>query len=351
MNEAFGTVCRTLFLERNMKAPVILSLLSVLLLFSCTSRQPIRIQGQAQGTYYNIAYYDAQHRNLQPQIDSLLDDFDMTASLWVENSIIRKVNRHQDTLPNALFCDLLRRSLQMEAYTGGAFNCKVGTLVNLYGFGFKNRQDVTDSQIDSLLSLIRQGAALITCDSTSPLALPQGIELDFNAIAQGYAVDLLAHMFDKMGISDYLIDVGGEVVARGHKADGSPWLVGIEKPSADKYDDRTLETAIALDDCSVVTSGNYRKYYEKDGVRYSHTIDPSTGRPVSHSLLSVSVVSAEAWYADAMATAFMVMGLDKSLQFIHDHPEDNDIQATFFIYDDAGEYKTFATPQFQQLIR
>lgn len=333
-----------------MKSPAILSLLSVLLLVSCTSRQPIRIQGQAQGTYYNIAYYDARQRNLQPQIDSLLDDFDMTASLWKENSIIRKVNRHEDTLLNALFNDLLCRSLQMEEYTEGAFNCKVGALVNLYGFGFKNRQDVTDRQLDSLLSLIRQGSSLLSCDSATSLSLPQGIELDFNAIAQGYAVDLLADMFDKMGISDYLIDVGGEVVARGHKTDGSPWMVGIEKPATDKYDDRTLETAIALEDCSVVTSGNYRKYYEKNGVRYSHTIDPATGRPVSHSLLSVSVVSGNAWYADAMATAFMVMGLDKSLQFIHDHPENNDIQAAFFIYDDGGEYKTFATPQFQQLI-
>ena len=210
-----------------MKAPAILSLLSVLLLLSCSSRQPIRIQGEAQGTYYNIAYYDAQQRNLQPQIDSLLDDFDMTASLWKESSIIRKVNRHEDTLLNALFSDLLCHSLQMEEYTAGAFNCKVGALVNLYGFGFKNRQDVTDRQLDSLLSLIRQGSSFVSCDSTVSLTLPQGIELDFNAIAQGYAVDLLASLFDKMGISDYLIDVGGEVVARGRKPDGTPWLVGI----------------------------------------------------------------------------------------------------------------------------
>ena len=333
-----------------MKARTVLSLLPVLLV-SCNHSQPIRIQGQAQGTYYNIAYYDPQHRDLQPQIDSLLDDFDMTASLWVQNSVIRKVNRHEDTLPNALFLDLLRRSLQMEEYTQGAFNCKLGALVNLYGFGFKNRQDVTDRQIDSLLSLIRQGGPLISDNPSSHFNLPQGIELDFNAIAQGYAVDLLASLFDKKGISNYLIDLGGEVTARGRKADGSPWTVGIEKPSSDKYAPRTLETAIALDDCSVVTSGNYRKYYEKDGVRYSHTIDPSTGRPVGHSLLSVSVVSVNAWYADAMATAFMVMGLDKSLRFIRDHPENNDIQAVFFIYDDAGEYKTFATPQFRQLIR
>ena len=328
-------------------APLILAALTA----SChRADAPVRLQGKAQGTYYNIAYY-GQHRNLQPQIDSLLNAFDQTASLWEENSIIRKANRHEETITNAVFDDLLRLSLEMEEYTHGAFNCKIGALVNLYGFGFKNRDDVTDSQIDSLLNLIHHSECNITrSDGTTKIRLPKGVELDFNAIAQGYAVDLLAQMFDKKGIHSYLIDIGGEVIAKGTKPDGTAWAVGIEKPAKSKYSSQEIETAIALRDQSVVTSGNYRKYYEKDGVRYSHTIDPATGRPVNHSLLSVSVVSHETWYADAMATAFMVMGLDKSLQFIHDHPDNPDIQAVFFIYDDHGTYKTHATPAFQSLI-
>lgn len=345
---------------------VLFSLMAV----SCTQQnQPIRLQGQAQGTYYNIAYYDPQHRNFQPQVDSILGAFDQTASLWVENSIIRKVNRHEDTDINAVFEELLRHSLQMEEYTHGAFNCKVGSLVNLYGFGFKNRDDITANQVDSLLSLIHNGECHIIGPEDSRthnvnsvlhrfeelddyrVDLSNGIELDFNAIAQGYAVDMIAAMLYEKGIVSYLIDIGGEVIARGRKPDGSAWTVGIERPSPDKYSDREIETAIELEDLSVVTSGNYRKYYEQDGVRYSHTIDPATGRPVSHTLLSVSVVSHEAWYADAMATAFMVMGLDKSLQFIQDHPENDDIQAVFFIYDDHGVYKTHATPKFQKLIK
>ena len=328
-------------------------LLTLLLASACIRHdQPTRIQGQAQGTYYNIAYCDSLHRNMQPQIDSLLDNFDSTASLWVENSIIRKANRHENTELNAYFTDLLRLSLQMEEYTQGAFNCKIGSLVNLYGFGFKNRNDITDRQVDSLLLLIHHGECYIDDTHTTPtLFLSQGVELDFNAIAQGYAVDLIADMFDRNGIKNYLIDVGGEVTAKGSKPDGSKWTVGIERPSKDKYSSQEIETAITLEDRSVVTSGNYRKYYEQDGIRYSHTIDPSTGRPVSHSLLSVSVVSTDAWYADAMATAFMVMGLEKSLQFIHDHPENSDIQAVFFIYDDHGTYKTHATPEFQKLIK
>ena len=325
-------------------------LLSTLLIVACNRyNEPIRLQGETQGTYYNIAYYDTTHRNMLPQIQSVLDEFDSTASLWNENSLIRKVNRHDDTKVNPIFYDLLELSLKMEEYTHGAFNCKIGALVNLYGFGFKNRDDITDHQIDSLLSLIRQGDC--QCNDSLHVTLSPGIELDFNAIAQGYTVDLIAQSFQQHGIQNYLIDVGGEVIARGRKADGTKWTIGIERPSPDKYSDREIETAIQLEDLAVVTSGNYRKYYEHDGIRYSHTIDPATGRPVSHSLLSVSVVSHEAWYADAMATAFMVMGLDKSLQFIHDNPDNPDIQAVFFIYDDHGTYKTHATPEFHKLIK
>ena len=336
----------------NKAAQWLIPLAAVVLMASChRTDAPIRLQGETQGTYYNIAYYDNQHRNLQQQIDSLLNDFDLTASLWKENSIIRKANRHKDTETNAVFDSLLRLSLEMEEYTHGAFNCKIGTLVNLYGFGFKNRDDVTDDQIDSLLNLIHHSECSTSFSGgNTRILLPEGVELDFNAIAQGYAVDLLAQMFDRKGIHSYLIDIGGEVIAKGTKPDGTPWTVGIEKPAQNKYSSQEIETAIALRDQSVVTSGNYRKYYEKDGVRYSHTIDPATGRPVNHSLLSVSVISHETWYADAMATAFMVMGLDKSLQFIADHPENSDIQAVFFIYDDHGTYKTHATPAFQSMI-
>lgn len=312
--------------------------------------EPIRLQGEAQGTYYSIAYYDAQHRNLQSQIDSLLHDFDMTASLWEENSVIRRVNSREDSVINDMFYDILEKSWKIERYTGGAFDCEIGALVNLYGFGFKNREDITDRQVDSLLSYVRSSETGVEDSVYKKIFLGEGVELDFNAIAQGYSVDLIARMFDSLGIESYLIDVGGEVIAKGLKHNGEPWTVGIERPAENKYSEQEIETAIGLRDKSVVTSGNYRKYYEQDGVRYSHTIDPATGRPVSHSLLSVSVVSREAWYADAMATSFMVMGLEKSLQFIAEHPDNPDIQAVFFIYDDHGAYKTYGTPEFQQLI-
>lgn len=330
---------------------IIVALLSVLA--ACNrADEPIRFQGEAQGTYYSIAYYDAQHRNLQHEVDSLLDCFDLSASLWVDSSVIRRINSNADSVIDPIFYDLLRKSLDINAYTQGAFNCKIGALVNLYGFGFKNRSDVTDEEVQQLLAVIGQDTTNVRTSASDQLILhkhPQ-VEYDFNAIAQGYSVDLIAHMFDSLGIESYLVDVGGEVIAKGLKHNGEPWSVGIERPAENKYSEQEIETAIGLQDRSVVTSGNYRKYYEKDGVRYSHTIDPATGRPVSHSLLSVSVVSREAWYADAVATSFMVMGLERSLQFIAEHPDNPDIQAVFFIYDDHGTYKTHATPEFQQLI-
>lgn len=329
----------------------ILIISSLVLLASCADKsQPIRIQGEAQGTYYSIAYYDDQQRDLKPQIDSLLQNFDQTASLWVENSLIRRINRNEDSVLNDDFYAMLKYSEGIKALTDGAFNCEIGALVNLYGFGFKKRADVSDREIDSLVHILHQETYRIVEDDAGNHIIRKNydIEFDFNAIAQGYSVDLLASMFDSLGITSYLIDIGGEVVSKGKKKDFSSWVVGIERPAKDKYDGQEIETAIALNNCSVVTSGNYRKYYEKDGIRYSHTIDPETGRPVNHSLLSVSVVSDNATFSDAMATAFMVMGLDNSLKFIQTHRDQ--VSAVFFIYDDHGKYKTLATPEFDKLI-
>lgn len=334
---------------------VTLLFLSLLLLTAChRSQEPLRLEGEVQGSYYSIIYYDTQQRDFSPQIDSIFALLDSSVNLWVDNSIIRRVNSGKDSVVNHLFVDMYNKSSQIKQYTNGCFNCEIGALVNLYGFGFKNRVDIVDAQIDSLLVPIRNSQISIDCEGESRWTIrnrPQQVEFDFNAIAQGYTVDLIARLFDQNGLESYLIFVGGEVIAKGVKPNGDHWTVGVERPAADKYDQPNIETAMYLDDMSVVTSGNYRKYYEKDGLRFSHTIDPATGRPVSHSLLSATVVSRESWYADAMATAFMVMGLERSLQFIADHPEDTDIQAAFFIYDENGQYSTYATPQFMQLIK
>ena len=314
-------------------------------------------EGETQGTYYSVKYYDQQGRDLKPAIDSLLQEFDMVASLWVENSQIRRLNENKDSLVNAVFADLVQKSVEMNNFTNGAFDCTVGKLVRAWGFSYKAKEVMTDEKIDSLRKHCGTQPILFVYDDTAQcenrflVRKPDAeCEIDFNAIAQGYASDMVGRMLEDCGIDRYLVDIGGEVLAKGLKDNGKGWIVGIERPAENRYSSPIVETSIELKDRAVVTSGNYRKYYEKDGVRYSHTIDPSTGRPVSHTLLSVSVVDSSAWRADALATAFMVMGLEKSLQFIEEHHDDSGTSAVLFIYNDSDGYKIYETEGMRKLI-
>ena len=318
-----------------------------LLATGCRRSEPVQLYGEAQGTYYSVQYFDPQQRNLQPQIDSLLDAFDQSVSLWVDRSLLRCLNAGLTDSLDDILLPLMTNSLAVEDYTDGAFNCRVGRLVQAWGFSFRQRQEPDSAE----LSLLLQSAHThFDINNRRLVNKDPATEFDFNAIAQGYAADLVAQMLDRYGIESYLVDIGGEVIARGRKADGNPWRVGIERPAKDSLSAPIVETTIPLVDRSVVTSGSYRKYYEKDGVKYSHTIDPATGRPVTHSLLSVSVVEKECWLADAMATAYMVMGLEKAKAFIADHPQGFGTDAVFFIYDSCGTMASYATPGFEKMI-
>ncbi len=316
-------------------------------LTACNRKEGIiSFGGKAQGTYYTVSYSDSQQRNLQPMVDSLLAAFDQSASLWVDSSLIRRINAGLTDSLDPILYNLLWHSTEVFHYTDGAFNCLVGRIVQEWGFSFRQRQEPDSARLQRLLQAAHAPTYIGNNHvvRTDPLT-----ELDFNAIAQGYSVDILAAAFDSLGIESYLIDVGGEVIAHGAKPNGQSWRVGIERPSADSISAPQVMTAIELRDASVVTSGSYRKYYERDGVRYSHTIDPRTGRPVQHSLLSVSVVEKECWFADAMATAYMVMGLEKSLEFIQAHQGQPGTDAVMFIYDDHGTLKTYETQGFKKL--
>ena len=314
---------------------------------ACTrTEQPMRADGEAQGTYYSVLYYDRQHRDLSAQIDSLLDAFDQTASLWVDSSLLRRLNAGSTTLVTPLFADILDKALLMNRYTDGAFDCRIGRIVQAWGFSFRERSEPDSSTLATLLAEARGGIAL---HGDTLVRENAGTELDFNAIAQGYASDLVARWLEHQGIERYLVDIGGEVIARGEKEGGKAWRVGIERPAEDRYSAPVVETSIALRDAAVVTSGSYRKYYERDGVRYSHTINPATGRPVEHTLLSVSVVEKECWLADAMATAYMVMGLDSALAFIACHPGEPGTDAVLFLYDDHGTLRSHATEAWNSL--
>jgi thiamine biosynthesis lipoprotein len=322
-------------------------ILSVISLFSCTSVQKkVVFQGQTQGTYYAVTYFDADERNFQPQFDSILKAFDLSVSMWVPESVISRINSGDSLVqPDAWFIDIFSRSQEIAAKTGGSFDCTVGPLVNAWGFGFKNRIRLDSVKVDSLKRMVdyktvRLKDGKIVKDS-------RNIQLDFNAIAQGYAADVLGNYLASKGIKNYLIDIGGEVLGKGAKPDGKPWLVGIENPSTDSLSERTINTRVNLTDKALATSGNYRKYYEENGIRYSHTIDPHTGYPVRHSLLSVSVLAGDCATADGYATAFMVMGFEKALEFVENEP---DMEAFFIVDGGSGTFQTYATKGLEELI-
>lgn len=326
-----------------------LAVFVIFIFYSCTpySAQKVKFQGEAQGTYYIVTYFDETGRNFQAQIDSLLADFDLVASMWVDSSYISKVNRNEDLeIANSDFRYLYQLSKRIFEKSNEAFDPTVGPLVNAWGFGFKDRMKVDENVVDSLLQFI--GFNRVSLENGKIIKSDDRVQFDFNAIAQGYSVDLVGEFLEGRGIKNYLIDIGGEVLGRGHKPNDEVWKVGIEKPADNAAYGESMEAIIKLENKAMATSGNYRKFYEENGIRYSHTIDPKTGYPVHHSILSVSVMADNCAEADAWATAFMVMGLEKSVEVLG---KNKDLDA-FFIYSGAtdGTYQTYYTNGFEKII-
>lgn len=320
-------------------------------IFATSCRQPaqkVAFQGEAQGTYYSITYFDANGRNYQNAIDSLLSAFDQSLSLWVPGSIISRVNAGDTSVrADTLFSRVFRRSQQISQLSDGAFDVTVGPLVKAWGFSFKGKIKLDSVRVDSLKQLV--GYHRVSLSNGRVLFDDPRMQVDFNAIAQGFSVDVIGEFLSSKGIENYLVDVGGEVLARGTKPNGDSWIVGIEKP-ADSADspERKVETTLAVTDMAVATSGNYRKFYVENGIRYSHTIDPATGYPVRHNTLSVTVLAPDAMTADAMATVFMVMGSEKAMHFLKSHPE---FQAWFIDAAPNGGYIHHWTPGMKTWIR
>ncbi len=334
---------------KNRMKKTVLFLALITLFISCNQKKNlnlVKFNGEAQGTYYAITYYDENSTNYQVQIDSILDAFDMCVSLWEPNSLICNINRNDSTIAlDSIFTDIFNKSMKISEETEGAFDVTVGQLVNAWGFGYESRTKLNQTKIDSLLKFIGYKTVKIIDGKISKEN--SNTKIDFNAIAQGYSSDVIAKFLESKGINNYLIDIGGEVIGKGNKQDNSSWIVGIEKPSKESNDERVLEAKVKLNNKALATSGSYRKYYEENGIRYSHTIDPKTGYPVKHTLLSASVLADKCWEADAYATAFMVMGLEKSKEFLL---KNKNIEAYFIYSDENGNLKTFTSNGLKELL-
>lgn len=317
-------------------------LLIIIALAGCknfTSGPAVKLTGAAQGTYYAVTYYDDEQRNFQQEIDSLLDAFDMSASVYQPFSVISRINANKSDSTDSIFRKVFSIGMEISEVTNGAFDMTVMPLVNAWGFGFKDPEKLPEQKVDSLMQYV--GYNKIRIKNQKIKKANKHVMIDFNAIAQGYSVDLVGKFLEKKGIENYLVDIGGEVLAKGKKPGLGLWKVGIEKPAENSTSPRSIKAVVSLKNRALATSGNYRKYYVKDGVRYSHTINPKTGYPVEHFMLSASVMARSAVTADAYATAFMVMGLEKAKKFLS---QQDDLEAYFIFTSPEGVMRTYITP-------
>jgi thiamine biosynthesis lipoprotein len=318
----------------------------VMILTAC-GKQPKKIvlQGLAQGSYYAVTYYDEQNRDFQHEIDSIFHAVDLSVNLWVDSSVISKVNRNEKVLLDSIFIDNFNIAQQAAALSDGYFDPTISPIVAAWGFSYKSGDSLTPQLIDSLRTLVDYRKVRI--ENGEVVKENPNITLDFNAIAQGYTSDLIARFLESRGIKNYLVDTGGEIMARGSKPDGQPWIVGIEKPAENWDSERILQTRIAVRDKGLVTSGSTRKYVERDGKRYSHCIDPKTGYPVVHNILSVTVLAENSVWADALASICMVMGMEKSLPLIESL---DGVEAYYIFVNEQNALETFATAGFEVMM-
>jgi len=294
-----------------------------------------RFEGGALGTYYAITYKGKENPKLQPAVDSILNDINETFSIFNPISIISKTNNNQEVELNNDFIEVFRIAQRIGQETDGALEMTIGPLVNLWGFGKEQRKmDISQETIDSVLTFV--GYQKIHLDGEKITKDNPFIQLNFNALAKGYAVDKVADYMVKQGYKDCVVDIGGEIVAKGKKYHDQEWNIGLQTPTRTRDGEMRAEETFLLCDRAVATSGNYRNYFEENGQRYTHIIDPRTGRPEKSNLLSVTVIADQCVMADAYATAFMVMGKEKTKSFLANHPE----LTCIFISDNQGQYQT-----------
>lgn len=296
--------------------------------------------GQTMGTSYSVKYIDPQGRNLKSGIDSVLVAFNLSLSTYIPESEISRFNR--DALikfESPFFYPVLKRSKEIYEKTDGAFDPTIGPLVNAWGFGPDKSKNPDKVTVDSLRQLVNFDS--IFFDEVSACKMMKGMKLDFSAIAKGYGVDVVAKYLMDRGIENLFVEIGGEIYCRGLNEQGKPWRVGINYPTYDTKKQEMAQAVVAVYNRAIATSGNYRNYYEVDGVKYSHTIDPVTGYPVQHSLLSASVFAPDCMTADAYATAFMVLGYEKAILI---DVREQDIEVYLIYSGENGQLKTYASP-------
>lgn len=324
-----------------------LLIVGTVIILSKQDRSPYRTnEGFVFGTVYKITYQ--YEEDLHSQIKEVLGKVNASLSPFNKGSIISRINGNDPTVkPDSLFLHVFRLAENIFSDTHGAFDITVAPLVNAWGFGFEKSGEVDSLTIDSLLQYV--GMTGVLYDGECIIKSDSCVKLDCSAIAKGYGCDVVAALFDRCGVRNYMVEIGGEIIVKGMNPKRSQWSIGINKPIDDSLALASeLQTVLRVTDIAMATSGNYRNYYYRDGKKYAHTIDPRTGYPVQHSILSATVLAPTCAVADAYATSFMVLGLDSALAICDRHPE---LQGYFIYADEQGEFATCYSEGFERWMR
>lgn len=301
-------------------------------------------EGAIFGTVYHATYQCDS--SLNGKILEELQAVDQSLSMFNPNSTISQINSGKSNETDSLLRTIFHIAREVSQSTDGAFDITVAPLVNAWGFGFKHGALPDSLQVDSLRQLI--GWNRISLKDNKFFREDPRMIIDLSAVAKGFGSDCVGQMFRKHGINNFMIEIGGEVVTSGVSPKAKAWRIGVNKPQEDSTStSNELQTILQMNNCAMATSGNYRNFYIDNGRKIAHTIDPKTGYPVQHSILSSTVIAPTCAIADAYATAFMVLGLEKSLQVLDKHPE---LMAYFIHTDKEGNYQVWKSPGIEALI-
>lgn len=299
-------------------------------------------EGMVFGTIYHITYQS--DTNYQKEIEAELQKVDNSLSPFNKTSIISRINRNEKVKVDEMFSEVFQLAEKISGDTDGAFDITVAPMVNAWGFGFKTGNPPTRQTIDSLRAIV--GFHTVSLQDGYVIKKNPKTMLDCSAIAKGYGTDVVARFLKKKGVQNFMVEIGGEIVVNGNNEKLQPWRIGINKPTDDSLNtSQAIQDVVSVSNIAMATSGNYRNFYYKNGKKYAHTIDPKTGYPVQHNILSATVFADDCATADAYATSFMVLGLDGARKILEKHPE----LCAYLIYSDQkGSNQIWYSPSLQK---
>ncbi len=321
----------------------------LLMLVSCrnSTSKYIYNEGFIYGTIYHIVYESPQGKDFQEDITRKLNEYNLIFSTYEKESVISKVNNNQPVKLPTEFITCYQRAMEISEITDGAFDITAGPMVNAWGFGPEEKEKMTPDIIDSLKAIT--GYKKVRLVDGRIIKENPNMKLDMSAISKGYTCDLIGEFLHDKGCENYMVEIGGEVVALGKNEKGNSWSIGISKPDDNAFFAQSdIQAVIKLPNHALATSGNYRNFYVEDGKKYAHTINPKTGYPVQHSLLSSTVLADNCMTADAFATAFMVIGLEEGIKLTGIIPE---IEVYFIYSGEEGNNKIYMSPDFERHLK